>query len=238
MCILERCLTIHFNFQIKRIEQQQKENMSYCFVREIPNKPPPPYKPPVIAPQVTTVVPTDVRQVKTYVKKASELLYNDYTQGKLTEKSSPNIGEKINSYRFIFDICKDVALEIQEKIKPDESGPTWMRVKKRLKPPEYTKEITKDALETVMNRKVQQLLGFQPIVRKDNLIIRWSRKKRDHVDEILVLEAQAEESEWTNYDRDALTVKDVLTNDIFDMLISDTAQVMASILKKRSRDNS
>lgn len=203
-------------------------------MREIPNKPPPPYKPPVsITPAVKTIIPTDVRQVKTYIGKASTLLYNDYEQGKLSEKSNANIGEKMNSYRFVFDLCKEIALDINDKSKVDDSGPTWMQVKPRLKPLELNKKITKVGLESVMSRKVQQLLGLLTVSRKDNLIVRWSRKKRDHVDEILVLEGQTEEADWTNYDKDELTVKDNLTNEILDSLVSETALVMSQILARK-----
>lgn len=204
-------------------------------MREIPNKPPPPYKPPVkLTPTITTVIPIEIKQVKTYINKASSILFNDYSQEKLSEKSNANIGDKINSYRFVFDICKEIALDIQDKTKIDISGPSWMQLKPRLKPMELNKKVTKEGLESVMNRKVQQLLGFQQVNRRDNLIVRWSRKKRDHVDEILVSEAQTEESEWTNYDKDELTVKANLTNEIVDFLIGETAQIFSKILEKKN----
>lgn len=206
-------------------------------MREIPNKPPPPYKPPPVSivPAVTTVIPSESRQLKTYLQKASAILYDDYDTGKLSEKSHPNIGDKINSYRFVFDLCKEIALDMQEKLKDGNTDPSWMQIKPRLKPMKVNKAITKEGLQSVMTRKVEQLLGFQTISRKDNLIVRWSRKKRDHVDEILVLEAQTEEADWTNYDQDELTVKDNLTKEILDMLVSETAQVLSAILKKKRK---
>lgn len=204
-------------------------------MREIPNKPPPPYKPPVVIPTVTTVIPTEIRQVKTYIGKASEILYNDYKLGKLSENSRCNIGDKINSYRFVFDLCKEIALDVQEKTKTDIKSPSWMQLKPRLKPLEIKKKFAKPDLEVYMNRKVQQLLGFQTVNRKDNLIVRWSRKKRDHVDEILVLEAQTEETDWTNYDQDALTVKDNLTNEILNVLLLETVRVFSDIINNKKK---
>lgn len=207
-------------------------------MREIPNKPPPPYKPPPVSliPVVTTVIPSDVRQIKTYIQKASTILYEDYEKGNLTEKSHPNIGDRINSYKFVFDLCKEIALDLQQKINYENIGPSWMQLKPRLKPLEISKKITKEGLETISNRKVQQILGFITSNRKDNLIVRWSRKKRDHVDEILVLEAQTEESDWINYDKDELTVKNNLTDDILDMLVAETTQIMSEILNKKSKN--
>lgn len=175
--------------------------------------------------------------MKTYIQKAAEILYEDYKNGKLNEKSHPNIGDRINSYRFIFNLCKEIALDIQERLIQTNTGPSWNHLKPRLRPLEMNKKITKESLESVMNRKVLQLLGFQQINRKDNLIVRWSRKKRDHVDEILVLEAQTEEADWTTYDHDEITVKNDLTNEILDQLLSETAQIMSEILKKKFKNN-
>lgn len=82
----------------------------------------------------------------------------------------------------------------------------------------------------MLNRKVLQLLNFEPVTRNDSLIIRWSRKKRDHVDEILVSETQAEEVEWTNFDSDEEVIKDNLTQSILDLLIVDAAKDVNDIL--------
>lgn len=207
-------------------------------MREIPNKPPPPYKPPVsLIPTVQTIIPVEQKQVKTYIQKAAAILYDDYEKGKLNEKSHPNIGDRINSYRFIFNLCKEIALDLQERLNQESNGPSWNQVKPRLKPLEVNKRITKESLESIMNRKILQLLGFQTVNRKDNLIVRWSRKKRDHVDEILVLEAQTEEADWTNYDQDEIIVKNNLTNEILEQLVSETAQIMSDILLKKFKNS-
>lgn len=78
------------------------------------------------------------------------------------------------------------------------------------------------------------MFAFEKIERRENSIIKWSRKKRDHVDEILVLECQNEELEWTNYDEDELFVKNEVTNEIMNILLSDTAEVLSNVLNKRT----
>lgn len=84
-----------------------------------------------------------------------------------------------------------------------------------------------------MSEKLKEMFKFQK--RRDNLreksVMKWSRKKKDHVDEILILESQLEEAEWTYYDKDERIVMDNLTNEIMNMLLQDTAKVMQEIFR-------
>ena len=72
-------------------------------------------------------------------------------------------------------------------------------------------------------------------VSRENLLVSWAGKKRDRVDEILVRELQEEEALWTNYNEDEALVKDQMTDQMLDFLISDTAMVFANIYKKIHR---
>ena len=72
-------------------------------------------------------------------------------------------------------------------------------------------------------------------VSRENLLVSWAGKKRDRVDEILVRELQEEEALWTNYNEDEVLVKDQMTEQMLDFLISDTAMVFANIYKKIHR---
>ncbi|KAK9752933.1 hypothetical protein QE152_g3792 [Popillia japonica] len=65
-----------------------------------------------------------------------------------------------------------------------------------------------DELKAYLFKKTKEILEFEKVIFKEKMITKWSRKKRDHVDEILVIESQTEESEWTNYDDDEVIVKD------------------------------
>ena len=72
-------------------------------------------------------------------------------------------------------------------------------------------------------------------VSRENLLVSWAGKKRDRVDEILVRELQEEEALWTNYNEDEVLVKDQMTDQMLEFLISDTAMVFAKIYKKIHR---
>lgn len=210
-------------------------------MREIPNKPPPPYTPPVtIQPSaVPSVLPSVVEQVDTASSFSADILYNAHLNSNLESVNfeeqtvDENVLKNVEKgcLKFLFDVCKDLAINHYEKFKVDE-GPSWMKLVNKQKLSLNT-PFNKTELDKYLNKKLKVLLGYEKVERRENAIIRWSRKKRDHVDEILVLESQAEESEWTDYDKDELYVKNDVTNEIMNMLLSETAEVFSTILKKR-----
>lgn len=90
-------------------------------------------------------------------------------------------------------------------------------------------------LHDVVSRQVLVLFGFVPKASKENLTIRWSRKKRDHVDELLVRESQEEERQWTNYEQDEAVVKNNVAMAILDSLLDDTIQVLGDVFRRREQ---
>lgn len=211
-------------------------------MREIPNKPPPPYTPPVSSVQALTlpsVLPSNVSQVDSAIHFSSNILYSAYLANTLEAVSfeeqiiDENLLKNIDKscLKFLFDVCKDLSIKHYEKFKVDE-GPSWMKLTNTQKLSLNT-PFNKEQLDKFLNKELKILLGYEKIERRENAIIRWSQKKRDHVDEILVSESQTEESEWTNYDRDELYVKNDVTNEIMKLLLSETAQIFSKILKKK-----
>lgn len=214
-------------------------------MREIPNKPPPPYTPPVPVPTtaavVSSVLPPTIEQIDTASDFATESLFRAHLDNNLKNVNFENqtLDDTVlknvekGCLKFLFDLCKELAVEHYEKFKTDE-GPSWVKLvsKEKLS---LNGPFNKVELNGYFKKKLRVLLGYEKIERRENAIIRWSRKKRDHVDEILVLESQAEESEWTSYDRDELNVKNDVTNEIMNMLLSETAEVLSQILKKKSK---
>ncbi|NXE46451.1 CE350 protein, partial [Casuarius casuarius] len=72
--------------------------------------------------------------------------------------------------------------------------------------------------------------------RKFLNMTKYGNCKRDRVDLILIQELHKEESQWTHYDDDELTVKMRITEDIFDSLILDTIRVLNKIYLTRACD--
>ncbi|KAI4470046.1 centrosome-associated protein [Holotrichia oblita] len=223
--------------EIKQLEQQQKEHIPYIYMREIPNKPPPPYTPPTSQIHVSTVLPSSVEQLQCMTSIISDRLFKAYINGNL-ETATPNITEESKlltrhnidkeCFEFIFDLCKEFAVEHYKQF-VEYSGPSWMVVNKRSLA--KRKPFDGNDLKAYLFKKTKEILEFEKVIFKEKMITKWSRKKRDHVDEILVIESQTEESEWTNYDDDEVIVKNELTNDIMNMLLTETANVIKSLIK-------
>ncbi|CAM9666893.1 unnamed protein product [Bubo scandiacus] len=70
--------------------------------------------------------------------------------------------------------------------------------------------------------------------RKFLNMTKYGNCKRDRVDLILIQELRKEESQWTYYDDDELTVKMRMTEDIFDSLILDTIKVLNKIYLRKA----
>lgn len=232
-------LIFSFIFQIKRItEQQQKEQLPFMFVREIPNKPPPPYTPPspLSSMTVTTIIPT-VEEIEEITKYSSKILYKAYLSNNLrniniSENTLNLICKNITKscYKFVFDLCKEICIEHYKQFEVEKCA-SWLQLRQR---PQLAtvKPLNAAGLEKHVCKKLKELFGYEKPVRRENAIIKWSRKKRDHVDEILVMEAQTQEAEWINYDKDELLVMDQVTNEIMNMLLKETGQILNNIFKK------
>jgi hypothetical protein len=237
--------------QIKNLEAEE----SY-YVREIPNKPPPPYTPPGVVRLSScqgspspppAIIPTNVEELTALTDKATDIIYRARESGEdLMSLEAPdelcelpkgrNCPEALMTDRrvynsFLFDLCKEFVIEMY-KSEREGPGPSWT------KPSVQTKSNAKLArtaaeLGEYVSREVATLFGFKAKPQRENMVMRWSRKKRDMVDELLTKEAQAEEKEWTKFHHDELTVKNKLTTRILDGLLLETAGCVKSAYSKK-----
>jgi hypothetical protein len=213
-------------------------------VREIPNKPPPPYTPPGEEKKTEQVdrdlVPKTQQDVLSVVRCATDLLYRAVVEERdlstVAAPHSPHDTPTVKCYKqFLFDLTRQLVSDIYCHDECDERAAPWEQTtqhsvwRKRLKRIPRTLSM----LNSVVDDRVLVLFGFKQKVARENLIIRWSRKKRDHVDELLVRESQEEEAEWTDYDRDQVTVKNDVTGAILDNLLTETAILFDNIFKKK-----
>ncbi|CAG9832994.1 unnamed protein product, partial [Diabrotica balteata] len=219
-------------------EQLQKEQMPVMYIREIPNKPPPPYTPPtsLTQPSVPTIIPTaeEIEEITMY---SAKILHKAYLSNNLVNVNISNntlslISKNISKdcYKFVFDLCKDIARKHYSQFEEDHS-PSWLRVPKKA---DFSpvKPFDTESLKLHMIQQLKEIFGYQKPPKTESVNIKWNRKKSDHVYDILVLECQQEEAQFTNYQKDELLVKDQITNEIFDSLLKDTASVLARLLLK------
>ena len=57
--------------------------------------------------------------------------------------------------------------------------------------------------------------NYKKRAQKENLIVRWSHKRRDRVDQVLVRELHAEEASWTDYQGNIHILRKHLYSTIF-----------------------
>lgn len=236
-------------FLLPQIQQLQAQQYPYYYVREIPNKPPPPYTPPgespkspEEAPPVPGAVPASREQILPLVSRATETLYHARLAGRELESVQPSWEPELEQdseacavYKhFLFDLSRQLVQEAYSC--PDQQAPPWLeppavRRRKALLMPKSLQELQQRVEDQVM-----VLFGFSKRTRREKLIIRWSRKRRDHVDELLVREAQEEEQAWTNYELDEAAVKSQLADAMLNMLLSDTAAAVSKAIENKTKN--
>ncbi|KAL6264708.1 hypothetical protein P5V15_004807 [Pogonomyrmex californicus] len=238
-----------------KIKKLEAEEVSY-YVREIPNKPPPPYIPPedgrlstsLGSPTpVTAVISSNVEELTSFTEKATALIYNAKLAGEdianleappeiyeLTKDKSESVKRDRRIYNtFLFDLCKETIVEVY-RAEYEKPGPSWTKPNVKTKPMMKIPKNVEELIEYV-NKEVATLFGFKTKLQRENMVMRWSRKRRDRVDELLAREAQAEEDEWTKFHHDELAVKNGLTVTILDTLVMETANVVKIAYGKKRR---
>lgn len=74
-------------------------------------------------------------------------------------------------------------------------------------------------------------LNYRPRLQRENQLAKWSQRKRDRVDEILVKELQAEEKLWTNFEAEEAEVKCETADAILEMLLHETAALLNKFIR-------
>ncbi|XP_078282376.1 uncharacterized protein LOC144608467 isoform X2 [Rhinoraja longicauda] len=136
----------------------------------------------------------------------------------------------------IFDLTSDIFQNVLIK-EPKPKLDPWMKTRSRAlidSGHSFNKE-DKTELTSFIQDKVTKLLNLDRNDREKRRIRKLTKynSKRDRVDIILIQELHEEESDWVEYATDELTVKMRLTEDIFNILVQDTANILSTICGKR-----
>ncbi|KAL5012691.1 hypothetical protein ScPMuIL_011242 [Solemya velum] len=135
--------------------------------------------------------------------------------------------------KLLFDLTGEIIRDVY-KDEDNEHPPPWTKPKRKQQ--KYFRGIslptTIDVLKPVVQEAVIDILGLNGSRKAD--CNKWNiRKKKDHVDKILVQELREEEPQWVDYDDDELAVKMQLSDAILDSLLTDTVQTMNRIIKNK-----
>ena len=231
--------------QIKRIHQETVSG------RPIPDKPPPPYTPPgspaversprapAVPKSIEKYVPSSRGEIIDLLSPMARELYAAKFGAQATTAVGETSGEAAvrvrvhPSKRVFVSFLSDLASEIFGAIYSCESegqNPPWMPQKplarERLSLPR-----TESELVARLQREALIFFGMEKRAEKESLIVRWSQKRRDKVDQILVRELHAEEPAWTDYSKDEALVKDQLGEAVLSLLIEDTVKEIKRVRK-------
>ena len=137
--------------------------------------------------------------------------------------------------KLVFDLTGEILCEMyadEEEVSP----PTGARAKSQQR--RYFKEKypprTMEVLKPIVEEHVATYLGLGAGARPWSGASKWGgRKKKDHVDQLLVQELRAEEPDWLDYDDDELAVKVQIADMIFESLLSETAGVVNGVFGRK-----
>lgn len=247
----------------KRIEQeiQRLSSGSVLYLqREIPNKPPPPYTPPgqalswpqqqlqlkirpTSAPEIHRVVPKSKDEVSRYCRR-----FANFVLDSALNSTDPAFPEELYAVDFpvkdqpaeyqtnrrafmmlLGDLSRTFVLELIQRAT---FLPNWRAGGEGgSSRPIRTREELVDAVEN----SVLVQFNYRPRLRREGQLAKWSQKKRDRVDEILVKELQTEEKLWTDFSKEEAEVKRQTADAILDLLLEETVQVYKRILQASKR---
>ncbi|XP_048414558.2 centrosome-associated protein 350-like [Stegostoma tigrinum] len=199
--------------------------------------------------------PYNFMEVQQLVDKAINVLWNqcchvqdnsttnvfedqDQTDEKNGHTESKGVREQV-----IFDLTSDLCQNFLMKEPMSKSYP-WL---KRKSWPGLLSGLVPDTqqqkqMKSFIQGKVAKLLNLDrndlEMREKLQKLTKYCKSKRDRVDIILIQELQEEESQWVQYDDDELTVKLKLTEDIFNILVHDTVDVLNAICARGSTRHS
>ncbi|XP_072344844.1 uncharacterized protein [Scyliorhinus torazame] len=195
-------------------------------------------------------VPFNLVDVQQWVDNAIDVLW--YQRGQLEGSGKTNVLE-VQGYanemdgdteskgahkQAIFDLTSDIFQTLLMK-EPTPKQYPWLKHKPWVGLASGHVPNTEDKREvkSLIQGRLAKLLNLDrndlEMKRKIQKLTKYCKSKRDHVDIILIQELQEEEYQWLAYADDELTVKMKLTEDIFNILIHDTVDVLNTICNRR-----
>ena len=236
----------------KRIEQEIQKlsaGSALYLQREIPNKPPPPYTPPGQAlnwQKIRSPTVTEVKQVVPRSKENIERYCRRFTEYFINHWAEPNV--QIPDELFVVDNqltdqisavnCRaflTLLSDLSHQYLSDIGQRAVFLPGNKLDPGNRKLIQTPADLVDAIEEAVMIQLNFRPRLLRESQIARWSQKKRDRVDEILVRELQTEEKLWTNFSTEELQVKRQTADAILDFLLDETSFICKRISQSVSK---
>lgn len=174
------------------------------FLREIPNKPPPPYKSPTKI-KALIDIPYTSDEVHNIVLTAAKQIFNG-SQSALSNDYIVDSDSILHAdYKtLIFDYCKEIA---QDLFIDETYLPLWKRSIKKLRHFRAKPQSPTD-LSDVVIKKINQIIDIDECEEK--------------VNKFVVKQMYEENSKWTDFQMDELEIQNDIVQSLIKKLVSDT----------------
>ncbi|XP_072199102.1 centrosome-associated protein 350 isoform X2 [Excalfactoria chinensis] len=228
-----------------KVQQKQAEEPEVLPKAEPQEVPPKPCEEPLAVPDIAVEVERLVHAAAEELWKLKELGHDLQSFSSHTDISSTikeQDTDSINKHvykKVVFDLTREIFGEIFAE-DPNLNQPVWMKPR-RIASAYFRRVRNPKNLGEIKNFITAEVLKLFSLKKEANnktdwqKTIKFGRKKRDRVDQILVQELHEEEAQWVNYDEDELCVKMQLADGIFETLIRDTIDVLNQINAKQQR---
>ncbi|XP_059610599.1 centrosome-associated protein 350-like [Phlebotomus argentipes] len=225
--------------QIEQEIKQLEQSVPAVFLREIPNKPPPPYVPPAQDSPLATIFPSEDR-VMELVNDRTKELYFSVNSGKAIAESASDCSSITNVYeKIVVGMCEEIFGDINETLDTQYDAP-FQRVRLYrnklafFNPPDRLACIQDHILESIA--RILPGLGSMP--RQTLQLPANSRRKRDQIDEIVIEEMLEDDWKWSNFQIEETEVLDTMTETIFSTLLEDAIRDIDVAYTKKFPHNS
>lgn len=244
----------------------EQSSAIFPFLREIPNKPPPPYPVHRQLP-ITPPFPSDDR-IKEIIFSRIQELYEKPPADSLTESpirtdatfvksptlsitspDSPAVQDEINVFeRIIFDCCEEIMQEISA---PEKQTGAVRQPLSFFNPPnrlncyqEHTlKRIYKlidrpyASGDGVINDESKSFTGMRSFLPSQVAQLTYNnRRKRDAVDDILIQELYEDEARWTNFDLEEQEIRESVP-DLRTLLADESSDIQETSVNASNTEN-
>lgn len=174
------------------------------FIREIPNKPPPPYKSPTKK-KALFDMPYSSTEIHEIVLAAATQLFNN-SQNLMSEDciNDPDSNSYDDYKTLIFDYCKEIAEDI---FFVEKNVPIWIRPLKKLKHFRAKPKNPKDLCDIVI-KKLSQIIDTDDCEKK--------------VNKFVIKQMYNEDDKWTDFHMDEMNILNDIVNNLMKKMVCET----------------
>ncbi|XP_050434945.1 uncharacterized protein LOC126842108 isoform X1 [Adelges cooleyi] len=195
----------------EEIERLRMSDEDRFYLRQIPNKPPPPYKSPTKTTAMPAVdLPYTTEEVHQLVTIATSRLIDNVNATMPEDFISKNDSKQhVDQKMFVFDYCKEIAQSVFKT--NEEPIPVWMKTGLKLNKFRVTPKSAKEFHDLVVQT-------MDRVVDVDD--------SEEKVNRFVAKQMYEENSKWTDFELDEVEIKNDVVQSLMKKLICDTIENM------------